>query len=110
MAERVSFSGEHLELADVATHQRDVKSSLTLYFSTGSPAYAVRFVGYSAREVGAELGNRLDESDLTSSLTILAVVEAAFRIDYLQRCYKKKKIAFARSTRHLQKEATVRFA
>jgi hypothetical protein len=34
--------------------------------------------------------SRLDETDLRSSLTILARLEAAFRIDYKQRCAKKK--------------------
>jgi hypothetical protein len=33
---------------------------------------------------------RLDETDLRSSLTILARLEAGFRIDYKQRCAKKK--------------------
>jgi len=41
--------------------------------------------------VARELRERLKEVDLTSTLTVLASVEAAFRIDYLQRCYPKGK-------------------
>ena len=91
MAERVALSDEQLALGDIADHHRDLESSLTLYFSESSPTYAVRFAGYASQEVGDELGERLDEADLSSSLTVLAAVEAAFRIDYLRRCYKKKK-------------------
>jgi len=51
MADRVSFSGEHLGLPKVAAHHRDLESSLRLYFSVGSPSYLVRFAGYLASEV-----------------------------------------------------------
>jgi len=83
MASRVSFSGEHLGFSEIAGHHRDLESSLTLYFSTASPNYLVRFATYAAREVIDDLRKRLNEADLTSSLTALASVEAAFRIDYL---------------------------
>ena len=91
MAKRVSFSGEHLGLPEIAKHHQDLESSLRLYFSAGSPSYPVRFNGYAAAKVANELRERLEEVDLTSTLTVLASVEAAFRIDYLQRCYPKGK-------------------
>jgi hypothetical protein len=50
-----------------------------------------------------ELGERLDEADLTSSLTVLASVEAAFRIDYLQSCYRRKKDPVSRAFRSIDK-------
>jgi hypothetical protein len=56
VAKRVSFSGEHLGLPEIAAHHLDLESSLTLYFSVGSPSYPVRFVGYAAGEVTGELG------------------------------------------------------
>jgi hypothetical protein len=37
------------------------------------------------------LANRLNETDLRFSLAILSRLEAAFRIDYEQRCEKKKR-------------------
>ena len=37
-----------------------------------------------------ELGNRLAELDRNTTMSLLAA-EAAFRIDYLQRCYQRKK-------------------
>jgi hypothetical protein len=47
------------------------------------------------------LGERLDEADLTSSLTVLAAVEAAFRIDYLQRCDRRGKDPLSRAFRKI---------
>ena len=91
MASRVHFSSDHPVLPEIAAHHQDVESSLTLYFSVSSPSYPVRFDGYTTSELSGELGKRLGEVDLTSSLTVLASVEAAFRIDYLQRCYPKGK-------------------
>jgi len=104
MADRVSFSGEHLGLPKVAAHHRDLESSLRLYSSVGSPSYLVRFAGYLASEVTGELGERVEEADLTSSLTVLAAVEAAFRIDYLKRCYGKKKDPVSRALRGIYKK------
>jgi len=104
MAKRVSFSGGHLGLPEIAAHRQDLESSLTLYFGAGSPSYPVRFVGYAAGEVTGELRERLEEADLTSSLTVLAAVEAVFRIDYLKRCYRKEKDALSRAFRDIYKE------
>lgn len=103
MAERVIFSGARVALEAVAAHHKDLESSLTLYFSPASPAYSSRFVGYVASEVTDELGERLEEADLNSSLTLLASVEAVFRIDYLQRCYRREKDPLSRAFRDIYK-------
>jgi len=103
MANRVSFCGDHLGLPEIAAQHRDLESSLTLYFSSNSPNYLVRFATYAPREVTDELRGRLDETDLTSSLTVLASVEAAFRIDYLQRCYRRGKDSVSRAFRDIYK-------
>jgi hypothetical protein len=103
MANRVSFSGEQRGLPEIAAYHKDLESSLTLYFSAQSQIYSVRFVGYTAGEVIDELGERIAEADLTSSLTVLASVEAVFRVDYLQRCYRKEKDSLSRSFRLIYK-------
>jgi len=103
MPDRVSFSGKHLGLPEIAVHHQDLESSLTLYFSADSPRYLVRFVGYATSELTDELRERLNEADLASSLTVLASVEAAFRIDYLQRCYRREKGPVARAFRDIYK-------
>ena len=59
MAKKVSFSGENLSLADAALHHNDTDGALTLFFSTASPSYPVRFAGYKPDEVREELGDLL---------------------------------------------------
>ncbi len=102
MANRVTFSGLQLGLPEIAAHHQDLVSSLKLYFSADSPTYLLRFAGYAATEVTDELRERLDEVDLTSSLAALASVEAAFRIDYLQR-YRRGKDRVSRAFRNIYK-------
>ena len=104
MAKRIVFSGENKQLAEVAIHYNDAESALTLYFSAASPVYSVRFVGYRPSEVREELSDRIAELDRSASMSLLAAVEAAFRIDYLQRCYQKKKDIISRRFREVFRE------
>lgn len=56
---------------------------------------------YTIHEIATELNTRLDEADLTSSLTVLTSLEATFRIDYIQRCYLRPRDAVSRVFRLL---------
>jgi hypothetical protein len=103
MANRVAFSGLHLGLSEIAQHHQDLEASLKLYFAAASPTFTARFSGYTVTEVGDELGVRLDETALASSLALLATLEAAFRIDYLQRCYRRGKDRLSRAFRAIYK-------
>jgi hypothetical protein len=104
MADRVTFSGEHLALSEIVEHHQDLESSLRLYFSAKSPDFSIRFAGYSNTEVRDELSERLDESDLSSSFALFTALEAAFRIDYLQRCYRKGRDPLSRVFRRIYRE------
>ena len=109
MANKVSFSGQNLSLAQAALHHDDVESSLRLYLSNASPSYAVRFTGYRTDDVTVELRDRLLELDRNSTMSLLSAVEAAFRIDYLQRCYRRGRTTFpAGSARSTGREARAR--
>jgi len=101
MADHISFSGQHPQLPEIVTHHSDVESSLWGYFNPTSPSYSIRFAGYDEPQVRSELQVRLAEHRRTTILTILTALEAAFRIDYLQRCYKKKKDPLSRGFRQL---------
>ena len=104
MAKRVNFSGQQLGLADIDGYHHDAEAALRLYFSSASPTYPVRFIGYSVAEVTEELHARLLESQLRASLAVLSSLEAAFRIDYLQRCYHRDRSEITRRFRDLYKE------
>jgi hypothetical protein len=90
MPKRVASILQPVSLPDIAAYQQDADSALRLLFTDTNPDFVLRFVGYRRVDIAAELTRRLDETDLRSSLTILARLEAAFRIDYKQRCAKKK--------------------
>ena len=108
MDRRVSFSGENLSLDEAALHHNDTDGALVLFFSAAAPSYQNRFAGYQADEVREELDERLAELDRNTTMSLLAAVEAAFRIDYLQRCYQKKKDAVSRQFWELYKEKGTR--
>ena len=102
MTERVSFSGQHLDLSEISEHYTDVELSLRQLFSSALNNEE-RFVGYSPDEVTEELEARLAEEGNLVALSILAAIEAAFRVDYLQRVYAKKKDSLSRAFRELHK-------
>ena len=109
MADRISFSGQHLALQEIFAQHADVEASLRSYFSPASVDYAVRFSDYKKPDdvqdaVKDELEMRLAEHERTTIFAILAALEAAFRIDYLQRSYKKKKDSLSRGFRDLHRK------
>jgi hypothetical protein len=91
MREGREFSKEYIDIKTHAAYHEDFEQSLKLYFSVEASSFHLRFVGYEPAKVDEELGARLAELELTSTLTVLSAVEAAFRIDYLLRCDLKKK-------------------
>jgi hypothetical protein len=108
MAKRVLFSGQNLELAEAAQHHNDAEDALGLFFSSVSPSFSSRFAGYRSTEVLLELNERVAELDRNTTMNLLAAVEAAFRIDYLQRCYQKKRDAISRQFREIYKKKEAR--
>lgn len=103
MGKRMSFSGQHLQLGQISIHHGDIKESLRNYFSLTSIQFPVRFNGYTTHEVHEELLIRLGENDRSSIFKILSSLEATFRIDYLQRCYLRKKDALSRAFREIHR-------
>jgi hypothetical protein len=108
MAKRIPFSGQNLELAEAAQHHNDAEDALSLFFSSVSPSFSIRFAGYRSTEVLLELNERVAELDRNTTMNLLAAVEAAFRIDYLQRCYQKKKDQISRQFQEVYKNKEAR--
>ena len=67
-APRVSFSGRHLELADVEQLHSDTVASMRQYFSVSNPEYASRFNGYSTSELAEELHESIEEHEGSCSI------------------------------------------
>jgi len=108
MPDRLAFSKQHPDLQHIARYFRDAEKSLRLYFSPAAPSFAVRFANYKPDQVSSELGATLAELEMATALSIFSAVEAAFRIDYLQRCYRKEKDAMSRAFRLLHKKKGMR--
>lgn len=88
-------------IIEIAERKRDFDAALKLYFSSLSPTFGDRFFGYSDERVSEELRDRLKEVDRNSALVALAALEAAFRVDYVQRCEQRKKDPLSRAARQL---------
>lgn len=88
-----------LQLEEVANYYTDSKDSLRLYFSSNNPNFESLLSKYSSGLLPDELKNRLDELDHSTSLTLLAALEAMFRTDYKERVEKRKKDGLSKALR-----------
>lgn len=92
-----------LQLEEIANYYNDSEASLRLYFSDKNPSFENRFLDYSVEELSAELNSRFDELERSTSLSLLAALEAMFRIDYKERVKKRKKDRLSKALRELFK-------
>lgn len=90
MPKRVAPARQPVSLVDLADYHRDAESSLRLYFTPANPDFVACFAGDQLSEVKAKLADRIGETDMRSALAVMTRIEAAFRIDYQQRCRMKK--------------------
>ena len=84
------FSNEHLPLEKISKQYTSVAGSIELYFSRNNPRFSQIFSFYSPQEILGERSTCLLEHELGTSMTVLAAVEAAFRIDFELRCQSVK--------------------
>ncbi len=108
MVSRINFSFKNVDLREYALNYEDMEKSLRFYFGAAAVMASARFVGYTSVEVLRQLDDRLEELDKTAAMTVLAALEAAFRIDYLQRCYGRKKDPVSRAFREIYKKKMAR--
>lgn len=104
MAKKVVFSGQQLALIDIVQYHRDIESSLRVYYSQDSSQYERQFAGYTEEELWEERDARLLEHDRLMAFSVLSALEAALRVDYLQRVYGKKKDGLSKAFREIYKE------
>ena len=98
---RVRFSHEHLDIEQIDGHRRDTEAAIESYFATGNRSSTRRFLGLSPSEVRTEKELLLDELRKSSSMDVFGALEAAFRVDYLQRCYRRERDDVSRAFRNL---------
>ena len=98
---RITFSGQHLPLAQIAQYYSDIEASVRNYFSFPNPQ---RFAGYTPQEMKREMDFVLDEHARSTSMSILSALEATFRVDFLQRCYKRRRDPLSRAFREVHRK------
>lgn len=96
-----------LTLPDIANHHLVLEAALFDLFADPNHAVLVQYVGLPIDEVR---GKALAELEHTSSLSLLACVEAALRVDYDQRVSARGRSPLSRALRdvHREKEAYAR--
>lgn len=92
----------------MAEHHALVEEALHLYYTATSPGFEMRFALYTEDEVLAERDEWLYEAGAASAMMVLASIEAAFRVDYLRRCYAKYRDGLSRTFRTLYQEQGAR--
>lgn len=100
-SKRLAFSGQHLAIERIDRNLRDVDASVNAYFMVGDGGSTVRFLGYTSAEMQAEKTALLEEFRRSASMDLFGAIEAAFRIDFLQRCYRREKDTVSTAFRRL---------
>ena len=100
-----STSGlEGQSLVEIAEYHNDAVDALTFFMRSLLLQNDPRFLGYSPSEFNDFLRSRIEETELRSSLAILAALEAAVRIDYQLRTKQRHKDALSREFRAIYKK------
>ncbi|MDE2989773.1 MAG: hypothetical protein OXU21_01725 [Chloroflexota bacterium] len=92
----------------MAEHHAVVAEAIHLCYTKANPDFETRFAYLTEDEVLAERDERMYEADAASALTVLASIEAAFRVDYLRRCYARYRDGLSRTLRALYQEQGAR--
>jgi len=102
-AKRVSFDNPPT-LRQIAEHHGVMENAICLYYSPKNPSFLELFGLSTPAEIRASHDERLREARAASTMTLLAALEASFRVDYLQRNYLKKRDPLSRALRALYSE------
>lgn len=104
---RVSFD-DPPALRQIAVHHAVLAGAIQLYYSPDNPSYTERFTFDTLDEVRVKHDATLQEASTASAMTVLASIEASFRVDYLQRNYDRKKDGVSRAFRDLYRQKHTR--
>jgi len=103
MAEPSSGSSRPTALLWVAQYHFDVTESFNRSFRAGDGPPLVKLRGFPPAGGEVRPADYREETDRRSSLAILVLIEAAFRVDYRYRCEKRLKDPLSRALRHKYK-------
>ncbi len=91
MAKKIKLVAKPLELQEIANYYQDSASALRLHFSNKNPKFNEIFAIETYEEVTYRLKERINELDRSTSLTLLAALEAKFMLDCAKRAEINKR-------------------
>ena len=94
MRNRLSKSGLQLDFEAVAENFSLRADALYLYYSPSNPRYASIFAGLMPAELFITRQYQLQELEHDACFTLLAAIEAAFRLDYTLRHERRLKRSY----------------
>ena len=97
---RISFSNEELPIKEIDAYFVTTEKALRSFYQPNN----LYFATYTSEELSNELECRIDELDKFTALTVLAAIEAYLRIDFFQKCYKRKRNLLSKKFRELYEE------
>lgn len=99
-----SFSGENLSLSFISDQYCLLLDGVDELFKTTNPSFEKRFEFLTTDEIQSSRDLAISELDASTCLSILASIEANFRIDYLNRAAKRLKDPLSQAYRDLYKQ------
>ncbi len=99
---------ETLTLDQIADYRTDIHLSLVASFRDLPNEFVTRYAELTIQELRDLQAKHFRETDLQCALTVLAAIEAAFRVDYKVRCDSKLKDPLSRKFRELHKQYQMR--
>jgi len=97
---KVSFSNDVLSIKEITEFYSRTERALRSFYQNDNRY----FVGYTMDELEEELEKYIDELDKSCTFALLAAIEAYLRVDYLQRCYVKRKDSLSKDFRTIFKD------
>lgn len=104
----VRLSEESLTPVQISEHWETVQSGLRQLYQYPRRWLRERFADETPTALHENLAEQLTEAEREVSLTLLASIEAALRVDFLERVYQKKKDPLSRACRNLHKDKGAR--
>ncbi|CAN2049158.1 RiboL-PSP-HEPN domain-containing protein [Candidatus Magnetomoraceae bacterium gMMP-1] len=103
MIKRIPFSDQIVELYEIWDYYETTYDSLRNYLKglRNNSITNNKFVGMTSIELESYFNKKFDELEYQVSLIILSSVEAKFRMDYLQRVYKRYRDNLTKKFREL---------
>ncbi len=99
---KVSFSAQEQDLDQIAAQHARLSSAVFHYFDNAGVGDMLPEPTFESIEEARE--SCLTEIEHASSLAALAALEAAIRVDFLERVYARRKDPLSRAMRDLHKE------